>query len=156
VIQWNKSKHLRLVQFEWENKSRLRDVRLASKFPQVGDPVLVTVDGAEVEARISDGDCGDSGLCKTRICSAVHGSGWWCRRLFGLAVGSCAMPAKRFDARGRALVGLLDLYLAVALFAVAVGIWHVALGSGQLPVSMRPDVCRRSQGPSPRRSRGLP
>jgi hypothetical protein len=64
VTSWNKSKHLRLVQFEWENESRLRDVRLASKFPQVGDPVRVTVDGAEIEARI---EAIESSLMRVRV-----------------------------------------------------------------------------------------
>jgi hypothetical protein len=40
------------VQFEWEDEPHLREVRLVNASARVGDPVNVTVGGAEVEGRI--------------------------------------------------------------------------------------------------------
>jgi hypothetical protein len=53
--------------------------------------------------------------------------------IIGVGVGSLAMRARRLDPLGWVLVGLVDLYLAVALFAAAVGIWHVTVEWGVLP-----------------------
>jgi hypothetical protein len=43
---------LQAVQFEWEAKPHLREVRLIKAPARVGDPVSVTVAGVEVEGRI--------------------------------------------------------------------------------------------------------
>lgn len=54
--------------------------------------------------------------------------------LIGLAVGIVAMRARPPGFFGRALRSLVNLYLAVALFAAAVGVWGITLGWGALPV----------------------
>ena len=52
--------------------------------------------------------------------------------LIGLLSGSLAMRGQRFGTTGRCLVALLNLYVAVALFACAVGLWDITIGWGEL------------------------
>lgn len=54
--------------------------------------------------------------------------------MIGLSIGASAMRARRRGPLSWAVFGLLNLYLAVALFATAVGLWHVTSGWGALPV----------------------
>ena len=50
--QWDDRPRLQAVQFEWEDEPQLRGVRLVNRPARVGDLVLVSVAGVEVEGRI--------------------------------------------------------------------------------------------------------
>jgi hypothetical protein len=64
VTRWNNWTRLQPVQFEWENEPQLRDVRLVSQSPRVGEPVRLAVAGVEVEARI---EAVESSLLRVRV-----------------------------------------------------------------------------------------
>lgn len=48
--------------------------------------------------------------------------------IIGLSIGACAIRARPSGYVRQALFALLQMYLAVALFAAAVGVWRVTLG----------------------------
>jgi hypothetical protein len=50
MLRWNANTTLQGVQFDWEEKPTLRSVRLTSPSPQEGEPVRISMGGAEVEA----------------------------------------------------------------------------------------------------------
>jgi hypothetical protein len=49
---WNERTILIDVQFEWEDTATARPVRLTSTSPKEGDPVRITMGGAEFEGMI--------------------------------------------------------------------------------------------------------
>jgi hypothetical protein len=52
ALRWNEQTTLIDVQFEWEDTPTPRPVRLTSASPKDGDPVRVSMGGAEVEGVI--------------------------------------------------------------------------------------------------------
>ena len=70
---WNQRTTLIDVQFEWEDTPTPRPVRLTSTSPKDGDPVRVSIGGAEVEAVIGRFEAGvlHVRLAKARIQKAV-------------------------------------------------------------------------------------
>lgn len=52
--------------------------------------------------------------------------------LIGVAVGVLALRGERLRLFGQILLALLNLYIAVAMFAAVVGAWHVTVGYGTL------------------------
>jgi hypothetical protein len=64
MVQWDQRPRLHAVQFEWEEESCLRDVRLVQASARVGDPVKVTVAGVEVEGRI---EAVESSVLRVRV-----------------------------------------------------------------------------------------
>jgi hypothetical protein len=53
--------------------------------------------------------------------------------LIGLAIGAWSIRVRRANFTRRALMALLNLYLAVGLFSVFVAAWHVTVGWYLLP-----------------------
>lgn len=57
--------------------------------------------------------------------------------VIGMCIGVHAIRAKPTGYARQALFALLQLYLAVALFAAAVGVWHVTVGWKVVPFPLQ-------------------
>jgi hypothetical protein len=95
ALGWNANTTLQGVQFEWEDKPIPRPVRLTSPSPKEGEPVRITIGGAEVECVIVRSLVGvlHVRLAKGKMQKAV--SGTLARRK------SCTLGAERKAAKKR-------------------------------------------------------